>query len=150
MYKEQYSELVRLIQTGCHLNLFHLLFIHSVLLLLDFIMDSTTKKTINDFQYFLFNRLYYLQVSNWVDFTLQVCRIGLSVWSAYVVLKALWKFSKFEQILYLEKRYWIRKLEQKKNNKTFGAALQHYTTHTNVDSNSSLLFNQYKPRIRVI
>ncbi|ORX52141.1 hypothetical protein BCR36DRAFT_350382 [Piromyces finnis] len=148
IYEKQYTELTQLIKIGCYLNIIHLLIIHSILLLLDFFMDSSIKKSLDSFQFFLYNRLYYLQVKNSVDFVIQLGRIGISIWSAYIVLKGIWKFSKFEQILYLEKRYWIRKLEQKKNNKTFGVALQNFTPYTNVDSNSSLLYNQYKPKIR--
>jgi len=146
MYEHQYKDLVHSIKSECYLILFNILIINNILLLIDFISNSYSHKNLI---YFAIHSIYYLKISNWFNFVIQFVKIILNISIQYVIIKLLWKFSNFDQILYIEKRYWMKKYEQNIKNKTFGLALQNQNHNSNIDSNSTLLYNKYKPKVRV-
>jgi len=146
MYDHQYKYLVHTVKSGCQMILFNVLIINSILLLIEFISNPNINKSLF---FFATHTSYYVKISNLLNFVIQFVKMILNLRIYYAMIKSLWKFSSFEQILYLEKRYWMKKYEQNINNKTFGLALQNPNYNSNIESNSSLLYNKYKPEIRV-
>lgn len=149
VYDEQYKQIIHLIKSGSYILLINNLIINTVLLFIKFISDPFIEKSIKNLIYFTFHNHYYLNIKSPSDIIIQLLKLITFSYASYLLIKSLWKFSKFEQILHLEKRYWMRKYEQKLKNKTFGAALQYTNYKLNIESNSSLLYNKYKPKIRV-
>ncbi|KAG4098890.1 hypothetical protein H8356DRAFT_1038524 [Neocallimastix lanati (nom. inval.)] len=148
VYDEQYKQIIHLIKSGSYILLINNLIINTVLLFIKFISDPFIEKSIKNLIYFTFHNHYYLNIKSPSDIIIQLLKLITFSYASYLLIKSLWKFSKFEQILHLEKRYWMRKYEQKLKNKTFGAALQYTNYKLNIESNSSLLYNKYKPKIR--